>query len=157
MSSADNPIPKAYRGVIPSLAFKDAAEAIAWYKTAFSATELYRLMGPGDKIGHAELKIGDALVMLSDEFPGFNNAPATPGGAAVVLVMWVEDVDSFVAQAIDNGARLIFPVKDQFYGDRSGRIADPFGYMWIISTHTEDVSPTEMQRRLDATDDSKNA
>jgi PhnB protein len=145
------PIPAAYRGVTPYLSVNDAAAAIEFYKKGFGATELMRLPGPDGKLGHAEIKIGDALVMLADEFPAYGNlSPKTLGGSAVRLHMYVEDVDAFFEQAVAAGAKVLIPIADQFYGDRSGRLEDPFGHVWLISTHKEDVSPEEMQKRMEA-------
>ncbi|HLO00327.1 MAG TPA: VOC family protein [Pyrinomonadaceae bacterium] len=146
-----NPIPAEYPGVIPYLSVNDCAAAIEFYKKAFGATEIMRLPMPGGKLGHAEIKIGDALVMLADEFPDYGNlSPKTLGGSAVRLHMYVEDVDAFFEKAVAAGAKILIPLADQFYGDRSGRLEDPFGHVWLVSTHIEDVSPEEMQRRMEA-------
>jgi PhnB protein len=146
-----NPIPAEYPGVVPYLSVKGAADAIEFYKKAFGATELMRLPGPDGTLGHAEIKIGNALVMLADENPDYGNlSPKTLGGSAVRLHMYVEDVDAFFERAVAAGAKVLIPVADQFYGDRSGRLEDPFGHVWLFSTHIEDVSPEEMQRRMEA-------
>jgi PhnB protein len=135
----------------PRLCVKDAAAAIEFYKKAFGAVETLRLNGPGPKIGHAQIVIGNALVTLSDEFPDFGAlSPQSIGGCPVQIQLHVPDVDALVARAVEAGAKIVRPVADQFYGDRSGHIADPFGYTWIISTHKEVVSAEEMQRRMDA-------
>ena len=145
------PMPAEYSGVIPYLSVNDAAAAIEFYKQGFGATELMRLPGPDGKLGHAEIRIGNALVMLADEFPDYGNlSPKTLGGSAVRLHMYVEDVDAFFEKAVAAGAKVLIPIADQFYGDRSGRLEDPFGHVWLISTHTEDVSPEEMQKRMEA-------
>ncbi len=146
-----NPIPAEYPGITPYLGVKDAAAAIEFYKRAFGATELMRLPMPDGKIGHAEVKIGNSIVMLADESPEASHySPQTLGGSSVKLHMYVEDVDAFFERATAEGAKVIIPVADQFYGDRSGRLEDPFGHLWIVSTHTEDVSPEEMNRRMQA-------
>lgn len=145
------PIPAEYAGVTPYLSVNDAAAAIEFYKKGFGATEVMRLPGPDGKLGHAEIRIGDALVMLADESPDYGNlSPKTLGGSAVRLHMYVEDVDAFFEQAVAAGAKVLIPIADQFYGDRSGRLEDPFGHVWLISTHKEDVSPEEMQKRMEA-------
>lgn len=145
------PIPAEYPGVTPYLAVNDAAAAIEFYKSGFGATELMRLPGPDGKIGHAEVKIGNAMIMLADEHPDAGHiSPRTLGGSTVKLHMYVENVDSFFEGAVAAGAKVLVPVADQFYGDRSGRLEDPFGHVWLVSTHVEDVSPEEMQKRMDA-------
>ncbi len=145
------PMPAEYPGVTPYLSVNDAAAAIEFYKKGFGATELMRLPGPDGKLGHAEIRIGNALVMLADEYPAYGNlSPKTLGGSAVRLHMYVEDVDAFFDKAVAAGAKVLIPIADQFYGDRSGRLEDPFGHVWLISTHIEDVSPEEMQKRMKA-------
>jgi PhnB protein len=143
-------IPEGFHSVTPMLALSDAAAAIEFYKKAFGATELYRLTEPSGKIGHAEIKIGDSIIMLADEYPGHNIPPDKLGGSSVVLNVFVENVDELFNRAVENGAKVMFPLKDQFYGDRSGRVQDPFGHLWILSKHIEDVSPAEMQKRFQA-------
>jgi PhnB protein len=144
-------MPAEYPGVTPYLSVNDAAAAIEFYKKGFGATELMRLPGPDGKLGHAEIRIGDALVMLADEFPEYGNlSPRTLGGSTVRLHMYVEDVDAFFEKALAAGAKVLIPIADQFYGDRSGRLEDPFGHVWLVSTHIEDVSPEEMQKRMEA-------
>ena len=144
------PIPEGYHSVTPYLVIDGAAKAIDFYRDALGATEVLR-MPMGDKIGHAEIKIGDSHVMLSDEWPDMNLlGPARRGGATASLMVYVEDVDSAFKRAIDAGATKERDVQDQFYGDRSGSLIDPFGHRWTISTHVEDVAPEEMQRRMDA-------
>lgn len=145
------PVPPGYHTVTPYLVVKDAARAIAFYQQAFGATERLRLAAPGGKIGHAEIQIGDATVMLADEFPEMGaRSPEAFGGSAVSLLLYVENVDAVAARAVAAGAKELRPVRDQFYGDRSGMFADPFGHVWSIATHTEDVSPEEIHRRFAA-------
>jgi PhnB protein len=148
---AVKPIPEGYRTVTPYLAIDDAAEAIEYYKKAFGAKERGRMEAPGGKIGHAELEIGDSLVMLSDALPQFSTrAPKELGGTSVSVFMYVEDVDAVVKQAIDAGATVTMEVADQFWGDRFGVVEDPFGHLWSIATHVEDVPPEEMAERAKA-------
>jgi PhnB protein len=145
------PIPAEYSGVVPYLCVSDAAGAIEFYKKGFGATEIMRLPDPSGKIGHAEVKIGKALVMLADEFPEHGHvSPKTLGGSTVKLHMYVEGVDAFFEKAVAAGAKVLIPLADQFYGDRSGRLEDPFGHVWVVSTHIEDVAPEEMQKRMEA-------
>lgn len=147
---AVKPIPDGYHSVTPYLSIKGAAEAIEYYKKAFGATELFRMERDG-KIGHAEIKIGDSPVMLADEFPEMKfNSPKTLGGTPVGLMIYVEDVDTVYPQAIEAGGEEVRPLQDQFYGDRSGTLIDPFGHVWTIATHTEDVAPEEMEKRMAA-------
>ena len=141
------PVPEP--ALIPYLAFEDAAAAIDFYVRAFGGTETLRLPMPGGRIGHAEMRIGPSLIMLSDEAPDYGALSATHyGGSPISLLLYVEDVDAFVARAESAGAKIIRPVADQFYGDRSGVLLDPFGYKWSIATHVEDVPPEEMKRRM---------
>jgi PhnB protein len=144
-------IPDGYPVLTPYLIVRDAARAIDFYRRAFGATEVMRMAGPGGKVGHAELRVGGALIMLTDEFPdmGFRS-PQSLGGSPVSLLLYVEDVDAQVRQAVAAGATLVRPVEDRFYGDRSGILADPFGHVWNLATHKEDVSPEEMARRSEA-------
>jgi PhnB protein len=148
---ATKPIPEGYDTVTPYLAVDDAGEAIEYYKKAFGAKERVRMDAPDGKIGHAELEIGDSLVMLSDPFPGFAaRTPKELGGTSVSVFMYVEDVDAVVRQAVDAGATIAMEVADQFWGDRMGSLMDPFGHSWVIATHVEDVSPEEMEERTKA-------
>ena len=141
-------IPKGYNAITPYLIIKGAAEAIEYYKKVFGATEVMRMPGPSGRIGHAELKIGDSNVMLADEFPEMDyRSPVTLGSSPVSMLLYVEDADSTVERAVANGAKILKPVQDQFYGDRMGSIKDPFGHLWSIATHTEDVSPEQMKER----------
>ncbi|HLM55587.1 MAG TPA: VOC family protein [Pyrinomonadaceae bacterium] len=151
MSAKTNYIREGFNNVTPYLCVSDAARAIEFYKEAFGATELMRMEAPGGKIGHAELKIGDSVVMLADEFPEMNfRSPQSIGGAAVQFYIYDEDVDARVERAVAAGAKLTRPVKDEFYGDRSGAVEDPFGHHWYIATHIEDPSPEEVMRRMEA-------
>ena len=144
-------IPDGYHSVTPYLIISGATEAIAFYQKAFGATELMRIDAPGGKIGHAEIRIGDSPIMLADEFPEMGyKSPQTLGGSPVSIMIYVDDVDSVFKQAIAAGGKEQRPVKDQFYGDRSGTLEDPFGHVWHVATHTEDVTPAEMERRASA-------
>lgn len=145
-------IPEGFHTVTPSLIVKHAARAIEFYKSAFGATEFSpRMTDPqSGKIVHAEIKIGDSLVIIGDEFPEWGNlSPESLGGTAVRIDLYVEDVDALANQAVAAGAKVLIPVEDQFYGDRAGRLADPFGHVWVIATHKEDVGPNEMQERFE--------
>ena len=144
-------IPKDYSSVTPYLIVRDAARAIDYYKKVFGATETVRMSGPDGKVGHAELKIGNSVIMLADENPSMgpgHASAATVGGSPVSLYVYLPDVDSVVKAATAEGAKILKPVQDQFYGDRSGFIQDPFGHLWGIATHVEDVSPQEMKERM---------
>ena len=142
-------IPTGYHSVTPYLIVKNAAAALEFYKKAFGAVELMRFPGPGGKLMHAEVKIGDSPVMLADEMPEEGHVgPQTLGGAAVSMMVYVENVDAQFAQAVAAGATVKRPVADQFYGDRTGTLVDPFGHIWSLGTHKEDVSMEEMQRRM---------
>jgi PhnB protein len=145
---AAKPIPEGYQRVMPYLIVRGATKALDFYKRAFGAKERMRLP-MGDRIGHAEIQIGDCVVMLADEFPEMGaKSPETIGGTPVGLCLYVEDVDAVFKQALAAGGKEEKPVKDQFYGDRSGTLIDPFGHKWTIATHVEDVSSEEMQRRM---------
>lgn len=144
-----DPIPQGYRSVTPYLFIKGAANAIDYYKKVFGATERMRMPGSNGRVMHAELQIGDSIVMLADEHPEMGaRSPQTVGGASSSLHVYVQDVDAVAKKAVDAGAQLARPVQDQFYGDRSGTIVDPFGHIWSIATHIEDVAPEEMQKRM---------
>jgi len=144
------PIPEGYHSVTPYLVMQGAAAALDFYKTAFGAIELFRMEHEG-KIGHAEIKIGDSPIMLADEQPAMGSvSPKTLGGTPVSLMIYVDDVDTIYKQAIDAGAVELKALQDQFYGDRSGTLKDPFGHVWTVATHKEDVSPEEMDKRLAA-------
>jgi PhnB protein len=145
------PIPEGHNTVSPYLIVDGAARALEFYTKAFGATELMRFAGPDGKIGHAEIKIGDTIVMLADAHPEHDaNPPGKFGGSPVGLHLYVEDVDAVVQRATAAGAKVKRPVADQFYGDRSGGIEDPFGHTWHVSTHIEDVAPDELDRRMKA-------
>jgi PhnB protein len=142
------PIPEGYNSVNLYLAVDDAAKAIEFYTKAFGAKERGRMPGPEGTIAHAELEIGDSVVMLSDPLPQSpTKTPKELGGISASPMLYVEDVDEFVQQAVDAGAEITMPVEDQFWGDRFGRVKDPFGHDWSIATHIEDVSPEEMAKR----------
>ena len=150
MSKA-KPIPDGYHTATPYLIIKDAASAIEFYKKAFGATELLRMAGPDGKVMHAEIKIGDSPIMIADEFPEMGaRSPQSLGGSPVNIYLYVEDVDALFSQAIAAGAKVLMPVKDQFYGDRSGGVTDPFGHVWYIATHKEDLTPDEIRQRAAA-------
>jgi PhnB protein len=144
-------IPKDYNSVTPYLIIKGAGKAIDYYKKVFGATETVRMNGPDGKVGHAELKIGNSHIMLADENPSMglgHTSPTSVGGSPVSLYVYLPDVDSVVKTAVAEGAKILKPVEDQFYGDRSGFIQDPFGHLWGIATHVEDVSPEQMSERM---------
>ena len=150
-SKAKSAIPEGYHSITPYLIVKGGARAIDWYVSALGARELMRMPGPDGRIGHAEVRIGDSVVMLADEHPDVGaRAPESVGGSPVGLMLYVEDCDAVVRRAVDAGARLERPVQDQFYGDRSGTIRDPFGHQWTIATHTEDLTPEELEQRMAA-------
>jgi PhnB protein len=142
------PIPAGFHSVTAYLSIRDAGKALDFYKRAFGARELLRMQGPDGKIGHAEIKLGDSRVMLADEFPNMGfMGPQSRGGTTVMLHLYVRDVDATVAQATAAGATVKRPIKDEFYGDRTGTIEDPFGHVWYIATHKENLSPAEIRRR----------
>ena len=144
------PIPEGYRSVNVILTVDDAAKAIDFYKQAFGAREISRLP-MGDKVGHAELQIGDTRIMLNDEFPERGNlGPNARGGSPVSLIIYTDDVDSSFRKAIDAGATQTMPVENQFWGDRMGGLTDPFGHKWSIATHVEDVPPEQFEERMKA-------
>lgn len=144
------PIPEGYHSITPYLIIKGAADAIEFYKKAFGATELFRMEHQG-QVGHAEIKIGDSPIMLADEQPAMGYVgPKTLGGTPVSLMIYVEDVDTIYAQAIKSGGEEVKALQDQFYGDRSGTLKDPFGHVWTVATHKEDVTPEEMDKRVKA-------
>lgn len=144
-------LPEGYSTLTPYLIVHDAAAALQFYHNAFGATELFRMPGPEGKVGHAEMQVGDSRFMLADEFPTVGaTSPKAVGGTAVGLVIYVPEVDRVYARAIALGASPVRPVQDQFYGDRSGTLLDPFGHKWTIATHVEDVPPEELARRAAA-------
>lgn len=151
MTTTIKPVPAGYHTATPYLVIKDAAKAIEFYKEAFGATELTRLATPDGNVMHAEIKIGDSAIMLSDECPDYNAlGPLTLGGTTVSIVLYVEDVDTVVNRTVASGATLVMPVADQFWGDRMGTVVDPFGHKWSVATHIEDVSPEEISARAKA-------
>jgi PhnB protein len=142
------PIPDNYPQVVPYLCVDGASDAIEFYRAVFGATERVRMAESDGKVGHVELEIGAAVIMLADEFPDLGVlAPKTVGGTPVTMTLYVEDVDDVFARATAAGATVLSPVKNQFYGDRSGKFEDPFGHRWSVATHVEDVSPAEMAKR----------
>ena len=151
MASKVKSIPQGFQGVTPYLCCKDAASAVEFYKKAFGATEVMRLAEPSGKLGHAEIKIGDAMVMIADEYPEMDfRSPQSLGGSPVTIHLYVDDVDALVSRAVAAGAKLQRPVADQFFGDRLGQLMDPFGHRWSVATHKEDVSLEEIQKRFAA-------
>ena len=148
---ATKSIPDGYHTVTPYLIVNAAAQALEFYKQAFNATELMRLTDPVGKIGHAEFKVGNSPIMIADEVPemGFRS-PQTLGGSPVSLMLYVEDVDAQFNQAIASGGKSVRPVEDQFWGDRSGTLEDPYGHVWTIATHKQDVPPDEIEKRFEA-------
>ena len=144
-------IPEGYEGATPYLIVNGASAALDFYKKGFGAAEIMRIPAPEGRIGHAEIKIGKAVVMLADECPGMDyKSPRSLGGSPVSMMVYVPDVDAFVKHAVDAGAKLTRPVEDKFYGDRSGSLEDPFGHHWHFATHIEDVPPAEMAKRAAA-------
>jgi PhnB protein len=154
MAKSVKAIPDGYHSVTPYLSIRGASEAIAFYQKAFGAEELVRMDMPGGKVGHAELQIGDSRIMLADEFPdhpeSVAKSPQSLGGTSFGVNLYVEDVDARFKQAVDAGARVRRPLITQFYGDRNGTVEDPFGHVWTISSHVEDVSGEEMKKRMAA-------
>ncbi len=147
-TKAKSAIPAGYHSVTPYLICKDAAKAIDWYKSAFGADELYRMGGPGGVVGHAEIRVGDSILMLADEFPDMNaRSPHSFGGSPVSLMLYVNDCDEVFARAVKAGAKVERPLENRFYGDRNGTLVDPFGHTWTIGTHIEDLTPEEMEKR----------
>jgi PhnB protein len=148
MAGKVKPIPEGYHTFTPYLIVKGAADAIEFYKKAFGATELFRIPGPDGRIGHAEIKIGDSMIMLADEHPEIGAlSPQTIGGCPVHLMLYVDDVDATFNQAVAAGGKVKDPLTNKFYGDRMGAVTDPFGFLWYMATHIEDVSPEEMNKR----------
>jgi PhnB protein len=145
------PIPEGYHTATPYLILDGATEAIDFYKKAFGATELMRFSVPGGKLGHAEIRIGDSIIMMADQSPEMGyKGPRALGGSPVSIMLYVEDVDSVFNRAVASGATVKEPVQDKFYGDRSGTVQDPFGHLWHVATHKEDLSMEEIQRRVKA-------
>jgi PhnB protein len=149
MATKVNPIPAGYHTATPYLTLNDCARAIDFYTKAFGAQEIMRMDGPAGKIGHAEIKIGNSILMLADEMPGGGNrAPQSLGGTTSGIFLYVNDVDSSYKRAVDAGARGDAPPTDMFWGDRYARLTDPFGHSWAMATHKEDVAPEEMRKRM---------
>ena len=149
--STVNPIPDGYPRVTPYLCVDDAAKAIEFYTAALGAEERVRMPSPDGRIGHAELGLGDSVIMLADEFPDMGAiSPKTVGGTPVTIHVYVEDVDDVCARAVKAGAKELRPVENQFYGDRTGWLEDPFGHRWSVASHIEDVSPEDMEKRMAA-------
>lgn len=149
MSKKVSPIPSGFHTATPYLIVNGATAALEFYRNAFGATEFERITDENGKIRHGEFRIGDSCFMIVDEHPSFPDyqGPLTRGGSSVHIYLYVEDVDHVFQQAIKAGAKQLLPVQDQFYGDRSGGVTDPFGHIWYIATHIEDVSPQEIERR----------
>ena len=151
MAGKVNPIPEGYRTLTPYLCIKGAGEAIDLYARAFGAVELVRMAGPGNSVMHAEVKIGDSILMISDEFPDWGQlGPISRGGTTCTMMMYVEDCDAAFQRAVDAGCTATSQPKDEFWGDRFAKVTDPFGHQWAFATHVEDVSPEEMEKRLAA-------
>jgi PhnB protein len=151
MSNRAKSIPEGYHTVTPYLIIDGASAALDFYKKAFGATEIMRMAHPDGKIGHAEIKVGDSPIMLADEHPQMGyRGPRTLGGTPVSLCLYVDDVDSMARTAVAAGAKVVREVQDQFYGDRSGTFEDPYGHVWTISTHKEDLSMDEIHKRAEA-------
>jgi PhnB protein len=149
MPSQAKPIPQGFHSVTPYLTLNDAARALDFYKRAFGAQEIMRMEAPGGKIGHAEIKIGDSIIMLADEMPGSGcQSPQTLGGTTNGIFLYVDNVDSVYSQAVSAGAQAEAQPADMFWGDRYGRLKDPFGHSWSLATHIEDVAPADMQKRM---------
>lgn len=148
--SAVRAIPEGFHTITPSIVCKNAAKAIDFYKEVFQAKELYRMAGPGGSIGHAELQIGDSRLMLGDEFPGMATAPGPNSPPSNSLFVYSENVDALFDRAVKAGAKVEMPLQNQFWGDRYGKIQDPFGHRWGLAQHVEDVAPAEMERRAAA-------
>jgi uncharacterized glyoxalase superfamily protein PhnB len=144
------PIPEGSHTVTPHLIVDDGARAIEFYRAAFGAVEHYRMPGPGGRIAHAEIQIGDSIVYLADAFPGMSPSPRKLKGSPVTIHLYVPDADATFGQAVKAGAKVKVPVMDMFWGDRYGQVVDPFGHVWSVATHTEDLSPEEMARRGEA-------
>ncbi|HEX3742833.1 MAG TPA: VOC family protein [Bryobacteraceae bacterium] len=151
MQSHVQPIPKGFHAVTPYMVVNDAAKAIDFYKRAFDATEITRMEAPGGKIGHAEIQIGDSIVMLAEEMPQMDTkSPQTLGGTTCGIFLYVGDVDAVFQKAVSAGAKSTMPVADMFWGDRYGKVTDPFGHSWSLATRKEEVSPAELHKRIQA-------
>ena len=150
MASQIKEIPKGFHSVTPYLTVTDSARAIDFYKRALGAEELYRVDGPDGKVAHAEIRIGDSIIMLSDEMPGWSRSPQSLGGTPVNIFLYVKDVDGVFNRAVAAGAKVAMPVSDMFWGDRYGQVTDPFGHSWSLATHKEDVPLEELRERTKA-------
>jgi PhnB protein len=150
MASRAEEIPKGFHTVTPYLTVTDSARAIDFYKRAFGAEELFRVDLPDGKVAHAEIKIGNSIIMLCDEMPGWSRSPQSLGGTAVNIFLYIKDVDQVFKQAVAAGAKIAMPVDDMFWGDRYGMVTDPFGHSWSLATHKEDVLPDELRKRAQA-------
>jgi PhnB protein len=151
MPAKTKPVPEGYHHITPYLIIKGAAAAMDFYKDVFGATEIMRMAQPDGRIGHAEMKMGDSIIMLADEYPEMDIvSPTSLGNSPVGILLYVDDCDSTFNKAVSRGAKVNKPLADQFYGDRSGTVIDPFGHKWTIATHVEDVLPEEMERRMAA-------
>ena len=150
MASQIKEIPKGFHSVTPYLTVTDSARAIDFYKRAFGAEELYRVDGPDGKVAHAEIRIGDSIIMLSDEMPGWSRSPQSLGGTPVNIFLYVKDVDGVFNRAVAAGAKVAMPVSDMFWRDRYGQVTDPFGHSWSLATHKEDVPLEELRERTKA-------
>ena len=151
MPAKTKPVPQGYHHITPYLIIKGAAAAMDFYKDVFGATEIMRMPQPDGRIGHAEMKMGDSFIMLADEYPEMDIvSPTTLGNSTVGILLYVDDADATFNKAVSRGAKVNKAMADQFYGDRSGTVIDPFGHKWTIATHVEDVSPEEMERRMAA-------
>lgn len=151
MPAKTKPVPQGYHHITPYLIIKGAAAAMDFYKDVFGATEIMRMPQPNGRIGHAEMKMGDSFIMLADEYPEMDIvSPTTLGNSTVGILLYVDDADATFNKAVSRGAKVNKEMADQFYGDRSGTVIDPFGHKWTIATHVEDVSPEEMERRMAA-------
>jgi PhnB protein len=149
VSVTPNYVPRTYKTINPLLVVKDARRALRFYNNAFGAETLMELVEPSGRVAHAEMRIEDTVLLLAEEDPRYQLSPESTGGAGVILQIYTGDVEGLFEAAVMAGAREVFPVREQFYGDRSGRVIDPFGHQWIIATHTEDVPPNEVKRRFD--------
>jgi PhnB protein len=150
MAGKVKPIPEGYHTVVPHLVVRGAAEAIDWYKKALGAKEIGRSPGPGGKLMHAVIQIGDSRVFLNDEFPGMSCHAPQKGDTPVTIHLWLDNVDSAFKRAVDAGAQVVMPVADQFWGDRYGIVTDPYGHRWSMSTHIKDMTPEEMGKAAEA-------
>lgn len=150
MTTKARPIPAGYHTVTPHIVIRDAANAIEFYKNAFGAKELGRMPGPGGKLMHAEIQIGDSRIMIADEFPEFARSPQSLGGTSTTLYLYVEDVDEAFKRAVDAGGKPTMPPMDAFWGDRYGKLTDPFGHEWSLATHKQDLTPEQIQKGAEA-------